>query len=348
MNIMKKLKGRRESGEQLIAETRKIIAKEGAKSWTLAKETLLQQETQSSQLKEAITYAAFLPDFFRPAIVSFCCKAVGGESEITIPCGASLILLGKAVGIHDDIIDNLKVRNKRRTLFGEFGKEIALITSDILLFKGFTLMRKNAEKGVAQRANVKILDTIDRFWFQQSESEILEVQSRRRTTTTPQECLEKIKMRASELEATTRIGGILGDGPEKEIEALGKYGRLFGMASILRDELIDMLEPDALRNRMKHESLPLPLVYAMKDSELKRKVTQIISKSQFSNKTLQRICEAADALDGMNYVAETIQKVIHEAQSSIGIFKGKNEELGLLATSVIIRPTEWKSVLQAT
>ena len=344
---MRKTKRKLEPSEKLMAEARKITENEGAQGWNLAKETLLHQKTQSSQLKEAITYAAILPDYFRPAIVSFCSKAVGGKSKTTIPCGASLILLGKAIGIHDDIIDNLRIRNKRPTLFGKFGKEIALIISDILLFKGFTLMRKNIEAGVPQSATAEILDTIDKFWFQQSESEILEMRSRRQTSITPQECLDKIRMRASELDATTRIGGILGGGSEKEIEALGTYGRLLGMASILRDELVDMLELDALRNRIKHESLPLPLVYAMQNTKLKFEITQIASKKQFSNKTLLGISKAVDEFGGMNFVAEIIEKIAYEAHSSIDIFKSRNKELGLLATSAIIYPAEWKSVLRA-
>ncbi len=292
--------------EEALEKVRKMIEREGAEGWNLVKQTLLKQQTRSPQLKEAIDYATQKPDYFRPAILSLCSKAVRGNSEITIPYGASLVMLAKAIGIHDDIIDKLKKRNKRFTLFGKFGKEIALIISDILLFKGFTLMRKNHEIGVSQQKAARIFDTIEKFWFEQSESEIQELQTRRQTNITPQECLSKIKMRASELEATTRIGAILGDASEEEIEALGKYGRFLGTASILRDEVIDMLEPNVLLHRIRNESLPLPLIYAIQKPNAKSEIILHISKKRLTRKDLLTITKTSDEAGGIERVAENI------------------------------------------
>jgi len=328
------------TSEKLLEEAKKMMEREGRKGWDFAKKTLLQQKTRNPQLKEALNYAAELPDYFRPAIVSFCCKAVGGNAEVTIPCGASFVLLAKAIGMHDDIIDNLKIRNKRPTLFGKFGKETALIISDILMFKAFTLMRKNADVGVSQQTTTKILEAIDKFWFEQSESEILELQSRRKTDITPQECLAKIKMRACELETIARAGGILGNDSEKEVEALANYGRLLGTASILRDELIDMLEPDVLHHRIKHESLPLPLVYALQNASASSKITPVIFKKQLSNKDMRTISKITDNIGGISYVAKHIKNTIQEACAQIDIFDSKTKELKITARSLLIHSAE--------
>jgi len=335
------------TSENLLEESKKMMKREGRKGWDFAKKTLLQQKTRNSQLKEALSYAVELPDYFRPAIISFCCKAVGGNAEVTVPCGASFVLLAKAIGMHDDIIDNLKMRNKRPTLFGKFGKETALIISDILMFKAFTLMRKNADLGVSQQTTAKILETIDKFWFEQGESEILELQSRRKTDVTPQECLAKIRMRASELETIARTGGILGNGSEKEVEALANYGRLLGAASILRDELIDMLEPDVLHHRIKHESLPLPLNYAMQKSESKAALTSAILEKRLTKADLCKISKIVDKSQGIKYVADLISKTANEASSKLQIFKDKRNELHLLTASLLIKPKDWKATLSS-
>jgi geranylgeranyl pyrophosphate synthase len=334
-------------GEEALEKVKKIIEIEGAEGWNLVREILLKQKARSPQLKEAIDYALQKPDYFRPAIVSLCSKAVGGSSELTTPYGASLVMLAKAIGIHDDIIDKLKKRDKRFTLFGKFGKEIALIISDILLFKGFTFMRKNYEIGVSQQKTARIFDTIEKFWFEQSESEILELRSRRHVDVTPQECLAKIEMRASELEATTRIGGILGDGSEEEVEALGRYGRFLGTASILRDELIDILEPNVLRHRIRNESLPLPLIYAMQQLKVRSKITSQISKKRFTKKDLVIISKFSDEAGGIDKVAENINELVQKACACIDLIVGENNELKLLTTSLLIRPIEWKSMLQS-
>ncbi len=337
------------NSRELLQQVKKMIEKEGAKGWKLAKETLLNHKTSSPQLRDAISHLVTShPDYFRPTVVSLCSKAVGGTQEATIPSSASLVLLAKAIGIHDDIIDQSGMRNKRPTLLGKFGKDIAIIMSDILLFKGFILLRKNVEFGVPERIIVKILDIMDSIWYEQSESEIMEAKSRRETDATPQECLVKISMRSSETEAATRIGGILGNGSKKEIEALGKYGRSLGTASILRDELIDLLELDVLKHRIRKESLPLSIAYAMQNTETRSKIAPLLSKKRLKTKDLLEISKATDQAEGIRYVADLISETVKEACLSVEMFKNKNAELKLLAYSLCIKPEEWEPVLQIT
>ncbi len=329
-----------------IEDIRKIVKKDGAKGWNMAKEVLLKQETDNPQLKKALYYLTIIPDYFRPAIVSYCCQVVGGNPDITVPTGASLILFAKAIGIHDDIIDNVKKRKKHVTAFGKFGKGIALVISDILLFKGFTLLRKNLELGVSPSTLSKILETIDHVWFEQSESEVLEQQFRAKVDVLPEQCLAKIRKRASEFEAITRIGAILGEASQKDIEALASYGRLLGTASILRDELIDILETEALRNRIKRESLPLPLVYTLQKASAKSSLIPIISQGRLTRLDLIKIAKTVDMFGGMDYVAKLTDNVIEDACSHIQKINNIGK-LTLIAKTLKIDQHEWKSFLYA-
>jgi len=334
--------------EELLEQVKRMLEKEGLEGWNYAKETMLSQKMHSRQLREIMNHIAEHPDFFRPAVVSLCSQAVGGTPEVTIPTGASLILLGKAIGIHDDIIDNLKVRNQRPTAFGKFGKEMALILSDVLLFKAFTLLRKNAEIGVPYRAVNDILETIDYIWFEQAEGEALEIQSRRRTDLTPKECLAKIRMRASEMEAIARIGGILGGGSEKEIRALGEYGRSIGIASLLRDELIDLLEVDALRHRLENESLPFPLIYASQSGKTGSKITPATSKRKLTKENLRAVSLASNEAGGLTYTANLITQMVKGATLELSLLKTTTKELKALAVSLAIDPKDWKPLMRPT
>ena len=335
------------TGENLLGKVKKLCKEEGIKGWELARETMLKEKTSSSKLEEAIKHVMlkYQPDYFRPALLSLCSKAVGGTSEVTISTAASLVLFGRAIGIHDDIIDQSRTKNQNPTILGKFGKDIALVLSDVLLFKGFTLLKKTIQSSVASERVVAILNTIEKIWFEQSEGEILELQSRRQIDITPQECLAKIKMRASELEAVTRIGGILGGGSQGEVNILGEFGRLLGTMSILRDEIIDMLELHVLRHRIRKESLPLPLVYALQGPKIKPNIVSILSKKRLATRDLQKISKAVDEVGGLNYVAEIISKMAEEAYSHINMLKYKNEELKLFIKSTKMKPEDWKPLL---
>lgn len=332
--------------EEPLEKVRKMIEKDGAKGWNMAKETLMHQETDNAQLKQALAYLTLIPDFFRPAVVTYCCKAVGGDPEVTIPTSASLILFAKAIGMHDDIIDKVKKRKNHLTAFGKFGEGIVLVLSDILLFKGFTLLRKNLEIGVSPTALSKILETIDSIWFEQSESEIFEQQSRNNINIPPEKCLAKITKRASEFEVITRIGAILGGGSERDVRSFAFYGRSMGTASLLRDELIDMLEFSILKHRIKRESMPLPLVYALQSAKARSRLIPLIS----NNRTLKisellEISKLVDMTGGMDYTADLIKENVKKACSSIKKFH-KKEELSLIAKSLQIGADEWKLVLE--
>ena len=327
-----------------MEKSKRMINKEGRFGWNLAEKTMTHQDKYSLQLREAINYAMSPRDFFRPAIVSFCCQALGGASKDTIPCGASLVLLGKAIGIHDDIIDNLKNRKKRQTVFGRFGKEIALILSDVLSFKGFTLMRKSVEIGISREKIARILNTIDQIWSEQAESEILELGSRRKIDISPEECLEKIRMRASEMETIARVGGILANGSEKEIRNIGRYGRLLGTASLLRDELIDMLEVDALRHRIRYESLPLPMLFSLADVDLRAKIAAMIAQKKPTNASLWEIFRISNDTGAINKVGEIIEKVVAEGSLCLHSLKDKTQELSLLLHSLLIEQKDWRLI----
>lgn len=333
-------------GEALVEKARQLCEKEGMKGWKLAQETLLKEKASNPQLQEAINYIMlkYQPEYFRPAFVSFCFKAVGGKSTPAVPTGAALTLFAWAIGIHDDIIDQSKTKDERPTVLGKFGKDLALILSDILLFKGFTLLRKTLESQMSIESFVRILETIEKIWFEQSVGEAFEIQSKGLVDLTPEECLDKIRMRASEMDACARIGGIIGGGSARQIEVLGKYGRLIGMIGILRNELIDMLEFNVLKHRIRKESLPLPVIYALQDKSAKSQLVPLITQSRLTKEDLRKISKLSDSFKGTDNVATLINKMSREAYMHANSFKDSN--LKILAEAFALESDTWKPLLE--
>lgn len=330
--------------DKLLEEIKDILLREGKEGVELAQKAL-DEDTSVIELKKALSFTRSCmrepTDYFRTALLSLCSKAVGGTAKSTFHIGASLNLFGRAIGIHDDIIDQSKMKEGKPTAPGKFGEDIALILSDILFFKGFTLFRGLLGSGISLDTSISILSVIEKIWFEQSEGEVLEVQHRGKTGVTPKECMRKIRMRASEMEACCRIGGILGGGSNEDIESLGNYGRMLGIASILRNELIDMLDLKTLRHRIQKESLPLPIIYALQDPS--KKLESIISHKP-SMADLRKISKFTEERNGLQYVSDLIDEAVRKGLSSIDRFKNKvvYQRLKLLVSSLPIRPEEWK------
>ena len=336
----------KESEEFAFDKIPELLKKEGMNGWKLVQNSMLKEKSRNPRLQDAIDYimTKYQPDFFRPAFVSFCCKSVGGSRESTIPIGASLTLFGWAIGIHDDIIDQTRIKNKRFTVLGKFGKDMALILSDVLLFKGFTILRKALKSEISMERFSKILETMENIWFQQSAGEAFEIQTQRSIEVTPKDCLDKIRLRASEMEACARIGGIIGGGTQKQIDDLGKYGRLLGMMAILRNELVDMLEPDVLKHRIRRESLPLPIVYALQDQSIKLELANLITKTKLEENDLANISRLSNISNGIECVANLIEKMSKEATICAKELKDKNLEI--LGRAFPLKSDEWKPLLE--
>ena len=341
-----------ETTDKLLHEARNLLEKEGEEGWRLAKDTILTQKTKNTELEKAMKYIMLVsqPDHFRPALLSFCSRAVGGKSDVTVPFAASLVLFARAIGIHDDIIDRSKTKNNHTTIFGKFGKDLALILADILLMKGFTLIRKTLQLNLPTERVVRALDVIDTVWFEQSEGGTLDIQNRSQTDTSPKKCLDKIKMIAAETEAIARIGSILGGGAEEVTERLGKYGRLLSTSYIIRNELVDMLDFKALKHRIRYESLPLPLLYALQDPLVKPQALGLVSKRKLTAETLQRILLITDSAGGMEYTANIITQTVKKTKACIEILEEKSvlSALNKLAETALIRPMEWKHLIEKT
>ncbi len=341
-----------ETTDKLLHEAQSLLQKEGEEGWTLAKDTILTIRTKNTELENAMKYIMLVsqPDYFRPALLSLCSKAAGGKSDVTVPFAASLVLFARAIGIHDDIIDRSKRKDNHTTIFGKFGKDLALILADVLLMKGFTLLRKTLQLNLPRERVVQALYVVDTVWFEQSEGGIRDVQDRGQTDTSPEKCLDKIKMIAAETEAIARIGSMLGGGTEEVTKRLGKYGRLLSSSYIIRNELIDMLDFKALKHRIRYESLPLPLVYALEDPLVRPQVLRLISSRKLTTETLQRILLMTDSAGGIAYAAKIIKQTVDDARICIATLDNKtiHKALNKLAETALMRPKEWKQLLDKT
>jgi geranylgeranyl pyrophosphate synthase len=204
--------------------------------------------------------------------------------------------------------------------------------------KGYTQLRNFLFLDIPTERIVRVLDVIDTVWFEQSEGGINEIQDRGKTNISPQKCLKKIRMIASETEAITKIGSILGAGSNVETEKLGEYGRLLSVAYILRNELIDMLDLKALQHRIRYESLPLPLIYALQDSRVKPELLSLISHKKLTARILKQILQAVNNVGGMEYGVKIIERTVNNACSCINMLKIKDplKALNYLAKTALL------------
>jgi len=325
------------SPEQAMRQVRKLFKQRGTEALQAARREILKEKVESKEIHEALNYfmTEYWHDVTRPSLLSLACTAVGGNPEITTPAAVSMILTSGAMDIHDDIIDESKRKESRETVFGKYGKSVALLVGDALMFKGLVFLQQALENGVSAESRAKILDVVERKFFELGDAEALELSFQARTDVTPKEYLSVVKKKAADMEAYMRLGGILGNGTQEEIEALGKYGRLLGTLIILRDDLIDLIDLHETVQRIRKESLPLPILYALQDTTLREALVELIHRKKYTTRQAKKVVELAEDSGGMKRTRSLMQRLINQACDLLTNIEGEGPNLRLLLYAMI-------------
>jgi geranylgeranyl pyrophosphate synthase len=277
----------------LIRDVLKLLEGKSVKAFKIAKERLSTESMRGGHLRKALGYYENnWNDVLHPGIIAIACEAVGGSGKDSILMQVPMLFFTAAADVHDDIIDGSQLKNGRPTIFGKFGKDIALLVGDRMLFKGTEALYVSGKRIAGDRMDL-IVKAIDSAFVEVGEAHSSEIRFKGELNLNPKEYFCMLEKKSAVLEAHTRIGALIGNGTEKEVETLAEYGRTLGTLMTLRDEFIDLFEPQELSDRLKNGCLPLPMIYAFEDPAVKKSVMEILKKPRISKKDSDIIVDFA-------------------------------------------------------
>ncbi len=318
------------SEKKMMQHVINFIQERGKKAVETSRQFALQDDLGYEPLNGAMKYFMdeFWFDFLHPALVSIACEAVGGKVEKTVNIGASLVLLAGAADIHDDIIDESVIKEPYPTVFGKFGRDIAILVGDALLLKGLYVLHEECEH-FSKCQKQEVLESVKKAFLEICRSEAKEASWRGKMDISGKDYLDIIRQKAAAAEASTRIGAILGGGTEDEIELLSHYGRTYGVLMTLRNEFIDMFEADELKNRLEKECLPLPILLTLGDSSTKQTILQLL-KAELTDSSLEKILDLSIDFKETRALLSDMKKWVKEELSRITTLKYCKQDLEFL------------------
>jgi geranylgeranyl pyrophosphate synthase len=267
------------------------LKERSSKALELARKTILAEKTQCGKVPEALEYYTLhWNDFTHPSFFSIASEAVGADPDSVLPVQAAITMIAAAFDIHDDLIDESKVKHGVPTVFGKFGKDIALLLGDAFLIEGFTLL----DESIAELPRRKMREAVETFkmaLFELGNAHALELDMKLRGEVLPDAYMRVLEMKASSIEADMRIGALVGGGTKEETQTLAELGRILGILATLREEFIDVFEVEELENRFHKECLPIPILYAMEDGEARRKIEKLLAKREMTSEDIDRLVD---------------------------------------------------------
>jgi octaprenyl-diphosphate synthase len=173
----------------------------------------------------------------RPTVLFLTARSLGGTEEDLITAGLAVELVHTATLIHDDVIDDHKVRRGRPSVYATWGSDVATLMGDFLYSMAFACL--------ARARMFEVMDILARVTHQMSVGEIMQLQLRRTLEISEDRYLDMInKKTASLFSASCECGALLGGGNGHR----GKYSRFgknVGLAFQIVDDLVDYIAVDS-------------------------------------------------------------------------------------------------------
>ncbi|EAH8542272.1 TPA: polyprenyl synthetase family protein [Campylobacter coli] len=181
--------------------------------------------------------------------------AIAGENANSYKICAAIELIHLASLLHDDIIDESKLRRGAKSVNAEFGTKNALMLGDILYSKAFyELSQLDAcFASIISDAVVKL-----------AVGELMDVELSKSFNVDKDKYLKMIYNKTAVLiEASARCGAILANLDEK---AFGEYGKNLGLAFQMIDDILDIKGDEKTlgkpaMNDFKEGKTTLPYIY---------------------------------------------------------------------------------------
>jgi octaprenyl-diphosphate synthase len=280
----------------------------------------------------------------RPALLALSARAVAGDGYTR---DESLVLLGAAVEtvhlaslLHDDVVDGADIRRGRSTAHVLWGSKIAIFTADFLFSSVFTLL--------ATPENTPLLRHIARAVMDMCEAEVLQAETAGSAETTEGQYRGIIDGKTAALmSAACNVGAELGGADWATAQRLATFGRLYGAAFQITDDLLDLVGTSTETGKGRGSdlrggqcTLPFILLRDRSSEAERRRLTELLERgAELSDDEVDEIAQKAHRAGAVDLCRSAAQDCVEEAVNQLADLPGAaaREALAALARSVVDR-----------
>lgn len=200
-------------------------------------------EVEPKGLYEPIRYVLSLGGKrVRPALMMMAYEMWRENGEDVLPQAVALETYHNFTLLHDDVMDNAKVRRGKPTVHMKWDANTAILSGDNMLVLAFKWMQQfSPSVRVDEGTAAKVLATFTQTAIEINEGQQYDVEFETRSDVTEAEYLEMIRLKTSVLLAcAVKIGALMAGAPQEDIDHLYRFGEAMGLAFQLQDDFLDV------------------------------------------------------------------------------------------------------------
>jgi octaprenyl-diphosphate synthase len=269
---------------------------------------------------------------FRPLLLLLAARLCGyHEHKAEYLLGSVVEYIHTASLLHDDVVDEAKVRRGRSSANSIWGNQASILVGDYLYSK--------ALYHAVRIQNQRIMDVLSETTTTMSEGEVLQLTNIQNAELTEAEYFRLVECKTGVLiSAACRLGAIISKAPLSQEDALTAYGKKLGLAFQITDDTLDYAADQkqlgkVLGKDLDEGKVTLPLIYLMRkaDAEERDNLTNILDADAVSDDDLMYTIGLMTKHGAVEEALGVAQSLSNDAKAALMAFPNSMPRQALMA-----------------
>ncbi len=278
--------------------------------------------------------------YMRPAVTLLMGAATGNQSALqhrhAIEVAAVTEMIHVATLLHDDVLDDSELRRGRKTVRAQWGNKISVLSGDYLLAQ--------ASLKLSTLGNTRLVAIFSHVLADLCDGEVEQLHTSFTLNTSWDSYYKKtIGKTASLFSAGCEAVGVINALPEPQIDALKTYGRNFGIAFQIVDDLLDYTATEAEMGKpvlddLRNGLLNAPILLALESERLNpagkealRQAIEALFADPSDNGCIERIQALLEECQAVAETRRLAQQYIDEAKQALAFVPASPQKQALFA-----------------
>ncbi len=250
----------------------------------------------------------------RPLLVILSASFYPHSTLSVVNAATAAELIHAASLVHDDIIDRSSQRRGKETLNSRYGCHMAVLAGDYLFARAFELLTRSRE--------YRVLELMTQNISLMCEGEVEQARKAWDPSKTERDYLEQVYKKTSFfISCCCRVGGILSDMPQEQMDRLSDYGLHLGYAYQMTDDMLDFsaspLTGKPVGSDLAQGNLNYPLLFLLNHPAYGPEIEKIFLEKDCRPETLERVQQYIEESGALEYTYQKARDQVMRAKECL-------------------------------
>jgi octaprenyl-diphosphate synthase len=269
---------------------------------------------------------------FRPLLHVLSARLCGyREHTAEYLLGSVVEYIHTASLLHDDVVDEAKIRRGRSSANSLWGNQASILVGDYLYSK--------ALYHAVRLQNQRVMDVLSETTTMMSEGEVLQLMQIQNAEITEADYFRLVECKTGVLiSASCRLGAIISKAPLSQEDALTAYGKKLGLAFQITDDTLDYAANQkqlgkVLGKDLDEGKVTLPLIYLIRKAnpEERDHIRGILHADTVTENDLTYTLGLMEKYGAVDEALSLAQSLSNESKAALAVFPDSMPRQALVA-----------------